>query len=84
MVKLRTFVDSTVSKELPVEPARQQGSGYPHADTPWPHTQEAVTELFSDVPDDEMLKITRSNAEELFKFPLSQRLIDEQSAKSAS
>ena len=56
-------------------------SDYPHADTPWPHTQQAVSELFAGVPDDEMLKITRSNAEELFKFPLSQRLIDERTGE---
>ena len=31
------------------------------------------------MPADEVLKITRSNAEQLFKFPLSQRLIDEHS-----
>lgn len=41
---------------------------YPHADTPWPHTQAAVKELFEGVPEDEVRKITHSNAEKLFNF----------------
>lgn len=50
-------------------------SDYPHADTPFPKSQTAVKEVFVDVPEDEIVKITRTNAEELFHFPLSDELI---------
>ena len=50
-------------------------SDYPHADTPFPYTQAACKELFEGVPADEVEMITHANAEALFKFPLSQRLI---------
>jgi predicted TIM-barrel fold metal-dependent hydrolase len=49
---------------------------YPHADTPFPHTQAACKEVFEGVADDEVELITHKNAEELFEFPLSPRLID--------
>jgi predicted TIM-barrel fold metal-dependent hydrolase len=52
-------------------------SDYPHADTPFPHTQEACADLFAGVPDDEVAKITHRNAEALFDFPLSQALIEQ-------
>lgn len=41
---------------------------YPHADTPWPHTQAAVKEVMAGVPDDEVRRITYQNAERLFRF----------------
>ena len=41
---------------------------YPHADTPWPHSQEAVREQFRGVPDDEVTLITHRNAESLFNW----------------
>ncbi|HVV29980.1 MAG TPA: amidohydrolase family protein, partial [Mycobacteriales bacterium] len=50
-------------------------SDYPHADTPFPNTQAACKDLFEDVPEDVITKITHANAEKLFKFPLSQELI---------
>jgi predicted TIM-barrel fold metal-dependent hydrolase len=46
-------------------------SDYPHADTPFPHTQSACEELFAGVPRDEVDAITHRNAEELFDFPLT-------------
>ncbi|WP_131747295.1 amidohydrolase family protein [Frankia sp. Cppng1_Ct_nod] len=46
-------------------------SDYPHADTPWPHTQAACKELFSGVSRDEVEAITHGNAERLFRFPLT-------------
>lgn len=46
-------------------------SDYPHADTPWPHTQASVRELFRDVDQETTEKITYKNAEKLFKFPLT-------------
>lgn len=52
-------------------------SDYPHADTPFPHTQEACADLFAGVPDDEVAKITHRNAEALFDFPLSQALVEQ-------
>jgi predicted TIM-barrel fold metal-dependent hydrolase len=46
-------------------------SDFPHADTPYPFTQEQAKIVFDGVPDDEVAKITHENAEELFHFPLS-------------
>jgi hypothetical protein len=46
-------------------------SDYPHADTPWPHTQAVVKELFRDIDQETTDKITFKNAEKLFKFPLT-------------
>ena len=43
---------------------------YPHADTPWPHSQKQVAEEFHDVPRDEVEAITHGNAEALFRWPL--------------
>lgn len=54
-------------------------SDYPHADTPFPNTQTSAKEQFVGVPDDEIHKMTRGNAEEIFRFPLSQALIDQYS-----
>ena len=51
-------------------------SDYPHADTPFPKTQAAAKAVFWDTPQAEIDKVTHGNAEELFKFPLSQELID--------
>jgi predicted TIM-barrel fold metal-dependent hydrolase len=51
-------------------------SDYPHADTPFPNTQASVKEQFEGVPDDEVELMTHLNAEQLFKFPLSRRLIE--------
>jgi predicted TIM-barrel fold metal-dependent hydrolase len=51
-------------------------SDYPHADTPFPKTQAAAKVVFEDTPQAEIDKVTHGNAEELFKFPLSQELID--------
>ncbi len=50
-------------------------SDYPHADTPFPHTQEACEALFAGVPADEVEAITHANAEALFDFPLSPTLV---------
>jgi predicted TIM-barrel fold metal-dependent hydrolase len=56
---------------------------YPHADTPWPSTQAACKALFTDVEPDVIEKVTHSNAEKLFDFPLSQGLIAQYSAPVA-
>jgi predicted TIM-barrel fold metal-dependent hydrolase len=45
-------------------------SDYPHADTPFPTTQENAAVVFRDVPADEVEMITHSNAEELFHHKL--------------
>jgi predicted TIM-barrel fold metal-dependent hydrolase len=44
---------------------------YPHADTPWPHSQQAVAEEFAGVPDDELQAITHGNAEALFRWEMA-------------
>ena len=41
---------------------------YPHADTPWPHSQKEVAEAFTGVPDDEVAMMTHGNAEQLFRW----------------
>jgi hypothetical protein len=56
--------------------------GYPHADTPFPKSQMSAKEVFEGVPRHEVDLITHKNAEKLFKFPPSQRLIDAHSAPS--
>jgi predicted TIM-barrel fold metal-dependent hydrolase len=50
-------------------------SDYPHADTPFPHTQAACKALFTGLPQDEVDMITHSNAEALFDFKLSDDLV---------
>jgi predicted TIM-barrel fold metal-dependent hydrolase len=50
-------------------------SDYPHADTPFPNTQMSVKTQFEGVAGDEIEMMTHTNAEALFDFPLSQRLI---------
>ena len=50
-------------------------SDYPHCDSPFPHAQAAAKSVFEEVDQDEVEKVTYRNAEELFKFPLSQELI---------
>jgi len=51
-------------------------SDYPHADTPFPNTQASVKEQFETVPADEVAMMTHMNAESLFKFPLSDAVIN--------
>jgi predicted TIM-barrel fold metal-dependent hydrolase len=58
-------------------------SDYPHADTPFPKTQAAAKAVFEGIPQDEVDLITHKNAEKLFGFQLSQRLIDAHSAPGA-
>lgn len=48
---------------------------YPHSDTTWPDTQEALRAAFSAVPslsDAQIAKLTHANAAELFRQPLPQ------------
>jgi predicted TIM-barrel fold metal-dependent hydrolase len=47
-------------------------SDYPHADTPWPHTQKVVDELFAEVPDGEREAILHGNAERLFGWTMAE------------
>jgi predicted TIM-barrel fold metal-dependent hydrolase len=58
-------------------------SDYPHADTPFPNAQASVKEVFAGVPEDEIVKITRTNSEQLFDFPLSEPLIRRYSTPNA-
>ena len=46
-------------------------SDYPHSDTTFPSTQNALKGLFEGVPADEVEKMTHRNAERLFDFPLT-------------
>jgi predicted TIM-barrel fold metal-dependent hydrolase len=43
---------------------------YPHADTPWPDSQAAVSSSLAGVPVDEVAKLTHGNAAELFRWPV--------------
>jgi predicted TIM-barrel fold metal-dependent hydrolase len=54
-------------------------SDYPHADTPFPNTQSSVKVQFEGVPQAEIEQMTHENAELLFKFPLSSRLVEQYS-----
>ena len=44
---------------------------YPHSDSLWPNSRKHYSELFLDVPDDEVHKIVELNARELYNFPRS-------------
>jgi hypothetical protein len=46
-------------------------SDYPHADTPWPYTQQQVAEVFKRVSDSDVQAITHTNAEKLFKWKIA-------------
>jgi len=46
-------------------------SDYPHADTPWPFAQKAAEEVFAGVPADEVEAITHRNAEQLFRWEMT-------------
>ncbi len=50
-------------------------SDYPHADTPFPHTQKTAQEVFVGVPQDEVDLVTHLNAEKLFKHKINDDLI---------
>ncbi|MCL0102335.1 amidohydrolase [Dehalococcoidia bacterium] len=39
---------------------------YPHSDSTWPHSQQAIEEHFADVPEDEKRQITEGNAASLY------------------
>lgn len=42
---------------------------YPHSDSYWPNSRKIVTEMFHDVPDQDVHRIVEQNARELFHFP---------------
>ena len=43
---------------------------YPHGDGTWPHTQQVVSEVYGDLPTDELRAILCENAARLFRHPL--------------
>jgi predicted TIM-barrel fold metal-dependent hydrolase len=43
---------------------------FPHSDSPWPHSQKYVDEMFHDVVGDDVAAITHGNASALFRWPL--------------
>lgn len=42
---------------------------YPHSDSNWPNSRKIASELFYNVPDEEVHRIVELNARELFHFP---------------
>jgi predicted TIM-barrel fold metal-dependent hydrolase len=42
---------------------------YPHSDSNWPNSRKRATEVFANVPDDEVSKMVETNARTLFNFP---------------
>lgn len=44
-------------------------SDFPHAETPWPHSQELIAEDMRDVPEDEIVLMTSGNARRLYNWP---------------
>ena len=55
------------------------GADYPHHEGLFPHTRLGLRALFSDVPEDEVRRMTSTNAAELYGFDLEhlQRIADE-------
>ena len=49
-------------------------SDYPHADSTWPDTQELARASISELPADEIRKITWENASQLFRHPVPEEL----------
>ena len=47
---------------------------YPHSDSTWPHSPEVLAGYLTDVPDDEIDKITHSNALRLYSFDMFKHL----------
>jgi predicted TIM-barrel fold metal-dependent hydrolase len=43
---------------------------YPHCDSTWPHTQQAIHEQIGDLPQDVIGKITWENASRLYRHPV--------------
>jgi predicted TIM-barrel fold metal-dependent hydrolase len=44
---------------------------YPHADTPFPHTQKAYQEVFDGIPERVVDKVSHQNAERLFNWKMA-------------
>jgi predicted TIM-barrel fold metal-dependent hydrolase len=42
---------------------------YPHSDSNWPNSRKVATEVFLDVPDDEVHKMVELNTRRLYNFP---------------
>ncbi len=47
------------------------GSDYPHAEATFPRSQQFIQRMFAGVPEDELRKITSSNAAKMFGFELN-------------
>jgi predicted TIM-barrel fold metal-dependent hydrolase len=47
------------------------GSDYPHQDSSFPNSVRIVSEHFAGVPAADQVRISRQNAIELYKLPLS-------------
>ncbi len=47
---------------------------YPHSDATWPRSPEVLTGYLTDVPDDEVNRITHSNALRLYSFDMFRHL----------
>jgi predicted TIM-barrel fold metal-dependent hydrolase len=44
------------------------GSDYPHNDSTWPESQSIISKMFRDVPEQDRVKITYSNASKLYNL----------------
>jgi predicted TIM-barrel fold metal-dependent hydrolase len=53
---------------------------YPHTDTSWPNSREKLSRGLKDATEDEVYRITRGNAERLFKHPIPDELAQRLSA----
>lgn len=42
---------------------------YPHSDSNWPNSRKRAAEVLADVPDDEVARITETNARTMLNFP---------------
>lgn len=43
---------------------------YPHCDSTWPHTQQAIHEQIGDLPSDVIRKFSWENASRLYRHPV--------------
>ena len=73
----RNFWFSTIDDPSTLSTRRRVGvdhitfeSDYPHGDGTWPDTQAVFADVFGDLTDDEIAKISHENAARLFRHPL--------------
>lgn len=73
---LGTFVDDQIGIDLRHHMGVDRimwESDFPHVETPWPHSQDAMKRMMADVPEDEAVAMTSGNARRVYNWPASNR-----------